>query len=113
MNMIAHFASTFWMTGREAAPFLIMGLILAGILHVLVPIRIINWALGGSGFRGAFRGALLGAPLPLCSCSVLPTVLTLRRRGASLSSVTSFMISTPETSIDALVITAALLPSVF
>ncbi|MBI2605908.1 MAG: permease [Deltaproteobacteria bacterium] len=115
--MIAHYVSAyfsaFWNTTREVAPFLVVGLMLAGVLHVLVSPAIILWALGSSGFRGAVRGAVLGVPLPLCSCGVLPTALTLRRKGASLSSAIAFMISTPETSIDALAITAVLLPGVF
>ncbi|HRK01190.1 MAG TPA: permease, partial [Oligoflexia bacterium] len=70
-------------------------------------------ALGGRGIGGAIRGALLGMPLPLCSCSVMPTAIALRRRGASVSSTTSFTIATPETSIDALAVTAALLPGAY
>lgn len=105
--------SAFWSTLRETAPFLVFGLLLAGVLHVLVPPRIILWALGYGGWKGAVRGALIGMPLPLSSCGVIPTSLTLRRQGASLSATTAFTVSTPETSIDALAVTAALLPSVF
>lgn len=113
LHYLSIYFSAFWSTTREVAPFLVLGFLLAGVLHVLVSPRIILWALGPSGFRGAVRGAILGVPLPLCSCGVLPTALTLRRKGASLSSATAFMISTPETSIDALAITAVLLPGVF
>lgn len=109
-GIIGQWASVFWATMRETAPFLVLGLMLAGMLHVLVPPSLILWALGQQGWRGAVRGAIIGMPLPLCSCGVLPTALTLRRQGASLSAATSFTISTPETSIDALAITAALLP---
>lgn len=113
LQFLLNWSSAFWMTLRETGPFLVFGLVLAGVLHVLVPSRIILWALGQGGWRGALRGALIGTPLPLCSCGVIPTALTLRRQGASLSATTAFTISTPETSIDALAITAALLPSVF
>lgn len=112
-DFLAQWASAFWLTLRETGPWLVIGLLLAGVLHVLVPARIILWALGHGGWRGAIRGALIGTPLPLCSCGVIPTALTLRRQGASLSATTSFTISTPETSIDALAITAALLPTIF
>lgn len=112
-DFLAQWGSAFWLTLRETGPFLVFGLVLAGVLHVLVPPRIVLWALGHGGWRGALRGALIGTPLPLCSCGVVPTALTLRRQGASLSATTAFTISTPETSIDALAITAALLPSVF
>lgn len=103
----------FWANMLETAPFLMVGLFCAGLLHVVVPARVILWALGGRGFSGAIRGALLGMPLPLCSCSVMPTAIALRRRGASVSSTTSFTIATPETSIDAFAVTAALLPGIF
>lgn len=113
IGFFGQWGSFFWATLRETAPFLVLGLLLAGILHVLVPSGVILWALGHKGWRGAVRGALIGMPLPLCSCGVLPTALTLRRQGASLSAAASFTISTPETSIDALAITAALLPAIF
>ncbi|MBI3558406.1 MAG: permease [Deltaproteobacteria bacterium] len=113
VEFLGHWGSVFWSTLRETAPFLVLGLLLAGILHVLVPPRIVLWALGHRGWRGAIRGSLVGLPLPLCSCGVVPTALTLRRQGASLSAMTSFTIATPETSVDALAITAALLPAIF
>ncbi len=113
VGFIGQWGSVFWSTLRETSPFLVLGLLLAGILHVLVPPRIVLWALGHRGWRGAIRGSLVGLPLPLCSCGVIPTALTLRRQGASLSAMTSFTIATPETSVDALAITAALLPAIF
>lgn len=112
-GFLVQWASIFWAVLRDTAPFLVLGLVLAGLLHVLVPPRLVLWALGQGGWRGAVRGALVGLPLPLCSCGVLPTALTLRRQGASLSAATSFTISTPETSVDAIAITAAMLPAAF
>src|SRR4051812_21296714 len=113
MGFIGQWASIFWATLRETSPFLVLGLLFAGILHVLVPSRIVLWALGHKGWRGAVRGSLIGVPLPLCSCGVLPTALALRRQGASLSAATAFTISTPETGLDALAITAAMLPAAY
>lgn len=113
VDFLLNFASAFWSSTRETAPFLILGLVLAGFLHVLVSSKIIMWVLGGQGLWSSIKGALLGAPLPLCSCSVMPTALTLRKNGASLSATTSFLISTPETSIDAIAITLALMPLAF
>jgi len=98
---------------RETGPFLVFGLFLAGLLHVFVPARLVLRALGKKGFKGAVLGAVIGTPLPLCSCSVIPTAFALRRQGASLSSTVSFTIATPETDIDALMITMALLPLSF
>lgn len=92
---------------------MLLGLLLAGLLHIFVPAKVVLWVLGKKGWVGAIRGAIAGMPLPLCSCGVVPTALTLRRQGASLSAIIAFTIATPETSIDALAITAALLPSAF
>lgn len=112
-DFLAQWASAFWLTLRETGAWLVIGLVLAGVLHVFVPARIILWALGHGGWRGALRGALIGAPLPLSSCGAIPAALKLRRQGASLSATTAFTISTPETSIDAIALTVALLPTVF
>lgn len=113
LGFLAQWASVFWTTLREIGPFLVFGLFLAGLLHVVVSPRIILWALGQRGWRGALRGALVGLPLPLCSSQAFPTALALRRQGASLSTTTAFTISTPESSIDSLAMTAALLPSLY
>lgn len=112
-EFIEQWGSAFWQTTRETGPFLVLGLFLAGLLHVFVPARLVLRALGKKGWRGAALGALIGTPLPLCSCSVIPTAFALRRQGASVSSTVSFTIATPETSIDALMITMALLPLSF
>lgn len=108
-----HFLATFWQNLQETAPYLLLGLLFAGLLHLVIPKNIIQWALGKAGLNGAVRGALVGTPVPLCSCSVMPTAIALRRQGASLSATTAFTIATPETSIDALFITAAMLPGAY
>jgi hypothetical protein len=64
---------------------------------------------GGHGLGAIFRAALFGAPLPLCSCGVLPAAIGLRRAGASKEATVSFLISTPETSVDSVAVTYALM----
>ena len=93
----------------DSAPWLLLGLLAAGLLKAWLPLDLVGRRLGGSGLADVSRAALLGAPLPLCSCGVLPAGLALRRSGASKASTTAFLISTPETSIDSVAISWALL----
>jgi uncharacterized protein len=93
----------------ETAPFLFVGFLLAGVLKVLVPTRWIQGQLGGEGVASISKAALLGVPLPLCSCSVIPTAASLRAAGAGRGPTTAFLISTPETGVDSISVTWALL----
>ncbi|MBF0418213.1 MAG: SO_0444 family Cu/Zn efflux transporter [Magnetococcales bacterium] len=93
----------------EMAPWLLFGLMTAGVIKAWVSeARISRW-LGGSGMGAVTRGALIGAPLPLCSCSVIPMAMSLRRQGASNPATVSFLVSTPETGIDSIALTWSLL----
>lgn len=93
----------------EAAPWLLLGLIMAGLIHSWVPKKLINRHLGSSGPWPILKAALLGAPLPLCSCGVLPVALGIRKAGASRGATVSFLISTPETGVDSVAVSYALL----
>lgn len=94
---------------NEMSPYLLLGFFLAGIMHAFVPGVVYNRYLGGKGFRSVFYGALFGVPLPLCSCGVIPTAMSLRKEGASKGATTSFLIATPETGIDSIIATYSLL----
>jgi len=89
------------------APFLFLGAALAGIIHVILPSDFIRNAL--SGRRGIWRAVLIGVPLPLCSCGVIPAGLGLRRDGASEGATVGFLISTPQTGVDSVLVSASLL----
>ncbi|MBD3334319.1 MAG: SO_0444 family Cu/Zn efflux transporter, partial [Candidatus Eisenbacteria bacterium] len=92
-----------------AAPFILFGLLVAGVLQVLLSTRgVLRWT-GQPGLSSVFRAALLGIPLPLCSCGVLPTAIGLHRKGASRPALASFLITTPETSTGSVMLTWALL----
>ena len=93
----------------DSAPWLLLGLILAGMLKVFVPMSWMHKQLGGHGFKSTVKAALLGAPLPLCSCGVIPAAVGLRRSGASKAATTSFLVSTPETGIDSVTVSYVLL----
>jgi len=93
----------------EAAPWLLFGLIAAGLLQAWVPESALRLWIGGQGGSAIARAALAGAPLPLCSCGVLPAALGLRRAGASRGATVSFLIATPETGPDSIAISWGLL----
>lgn len=93
----------------ESAPWLMLGLFVAGFMKAFVPQEWLAKHLGKPGFDSTVKAALLGAPLPLCSCGVIPAAMGLRRNGASKAATTSFLISTPETGIDSISISYALL----
>jgi len=92
-----------------AAPFLLLGLVLAGFLHVLMPARLIQRWLGEEGLSGVTKAALVGVPLPVCSCGVVPIAVEMRRKGASRPSSLSFLTTTPESSIDSIFFTWGLM----
>lgn len=92
----------------ESAPYLLLGFLLAGILHEFVPSGWIARRLGGERVGGVFLASLVGLPLPLCSCAVVPTADALHRKGAGRSSTLAFLISTPETSVESIALTFGL-----
>ncbi len=92
-----------------SAPWLVFGLVAAGLIRAWLPMSLVGSSLGGSGFAPVLRAALIGAPLPLCSCGTLPAAFSLRRAGASKASTTSFLIATPETGVDSVALSWVLL----
>ncbi len=107
MDFLARWAIALWDILVEAGVWLLAGFIVAGLLHALVPRAWIERQLGGRW--GVLKGALLGAPIPLCSCSVIPFVAGVRARGASKGASTSIAISSPEVDLPAIGLTWALL----
>ncbi len=111
MSVLTGVSQESWSLFEEAAPYLFLGFAVAGLLHALVPDDKILKYLGRSAgrIRSALNASLLGIPLPLCSCGVVPTALSLKNRGATKGATLSFLISTPETGVDSIAITYALL----
>lgn len=93
----------------EMSPFLLLGFLLAGILHAFVPSQLYARYLSADNLRSVVMAALLGIPLPLCSCGVIPTAMSLRREGASRSATVSFLIATPQTGVDSIMATYSLM----
>ena len=97
----------------EMAPFLLLGFLLAGILHVWVPNHLYVPKISRPNFKAVLWSALFGVPLPICSCGVIPTSIALRREGASKGASVSFLISTPATGVDSILATYSLLGGPF
>ncbi len=112
-GFIAEFGRSVWWTLREMSPFLLFGFLVAGLLSVFVKPENVERHLGGRGFLQVFKAAIFGVPLPLCSCGVIPVAASLRRHGASAGATTSFLISTPQTGVDSVMVTFSLLGPVF
>lgn len=97
----------------EMAPFLLLGFLLAGILHVWVPNKFYIPKISKSNFKSVLWAAIFGVPLPICSCGVIPTAIALKREGASKGASVSFLISTPATGVDSILATYSLLGGPF
>lgn len=97
----------------EMAPYLLFGFLIAGLLSVFVSQRMVERHLGGQGVGPVLKATLFGIPLPLCSCGVIPVAASLRKKGASRGATTSFLLSTPQTGVDSILVTLSLLGPVF
>ncbi len=98
-----------WEFSLEASLYLLLGFGLAGLIRAFINEKTIARHLGGRGLGPVLKAALIGAPLPLCSCGVLPAAAALRKAGASRGATTSFLISTPETGVDSVAVSWAML----
>ena len=91
------------------SPYLLLGFTLAGLMHAFVPRAMYSRYLSGNNFRSVLAAAILGIPLPLCSCGVIPTAMSLRKDGASKGATISFLIATPQTGVDSIIATYSLM----
>ncbi len=106
---MTEFIQAFLQLLLEASPWLVIGLFIGGLFKTLLPTRFLHKHLTKNDTGAIVKAAALGAPLPLCSCGVIPAAMGLRRAGASKSATTSFLVSTPETGVDSVFITYALM----
>lgn len=109
MAFLTDWIQQIWQVFLEAGPWLVAGFLVAGVIHVLVPVDKVTRHLGKPGLGGILKAALVGAPLPLCSCSVIPVASAIRRQGASRGATASFLVSTPETGVDSITLSYAML----
>lgn len=103
-----YFVALFNLTA-EMAPYLLLGFLFAGLLKVFLPADLMSKYLGKSSFSSVLNATILGIPLPLCSCGVLPAGISLHKNGASKGASVSFLVSTPQTGVDSILVTWSML----
>ena len=99
------FLDTFWLYLLRSAPYLMFGLLISGVAHHFISLKLIERNLGKNSIWSILKAALIGIPLPLCSCAVIPASITLKKSGASNGATSAFLISTPESGIDSIFMT--------
>ena len=99
------FITAVWLTLCELAPWLLIGMGLSGLLHVALPAKFVRQRL--RGFSGVLKAVAIGVPLPLCSCGVIPAGIGLKKDGASSGAAVGFLISTPQTGVDSILVSAS------
>lgn len=109
MDLISSFLTDIWHICNSMSPYILLGFLLAGLLHEFVPADFFIQHLSGKNFRSVLLSALFGIPLPLCSCGVIPTAMGLRREGISKGATVSFLIATPQTGVDSIIATYSLM----
>tara|TARA_B100001123_G_scaffold112393_1_gene131057 strand:- start:895 stop:1908 length:1014 start_codon:yes stop_codon:yes gene_type:complete len=103
------FLENIWNLMLELAPWLFVGTVMASLLHIWLPPDFINRRLGSGGPSSVLRAVVFGVPLPLCSCAVIPATVSLKKEGAGQGSALGFLIATPQTGVDSILVTASML----
>lgn len=109
MDKVIEFAQQLWFVYLETAPWLMLGLLVAAGVKIFSDHWPLQKWLGGDSVGTIIKASLIGAPLPLCSCGVLPAAIAMRRAGASREATVAFLISTPETGADSVAVSYSLL----
>ena len=113
METVVNIVLESWSIMAIMAPYLLLGFLVAGVLGAFVPVSFIETHLGKRGLRQIVKASLLGVPIPLCSCSVIPVTASLRKHGATRGATISFLTSTPQTGVDSIAATWGLLGPLF
>ncbi|MBN1358990.1 MAG: permease [Sedimentisphaerales bacterium] len=113
LDVLKQVGVDFWSVFAEMSPYLLFGFFVAGLLSMAVSRRMVERHLGGRGALPLFKAAIFGIPLPLCSCGVIPVSMSLHKQGASKGATVSFLLSTPQTGVDSILVTYSLLGLVF
>ncbi len=113
IDFLQRFFVDFWDVLLEMSPYLLLGFLVAGVLSVVLRPSLVERHLGGKGLLQTIKASAFGVPLPLCSCGVIPVAASLRRHGAGKGATTAFLISTPQTGVDSILVTYGLLGWVY
>ncbi|MHB9139455.1 MAG: SO_0444 family Cu/Zn efflux transporter [Victivallaceae bacterium] len=109
LKLLLQFLNEFWIITCQMAPWLLFGFLIAGLLSVFFSEAYVKKHLGKKGLKSIIKAALIGVPLPLCSCGVIPVTAALRKQGAGRGAAGSFLISTPQTGVDSFLVTYSML----
>ncbi len=110
---VSHFLEALWQLSIAMAPYILFGLVFAGILHEIVPDSIVTKHLGSDNVSSVVKSTLFGIPLPVCSCGVIPLATSIKKSGASKGATLSFLISTPITGVDSILATYGIFGWIF
>jgi uncharacterized membrane protein YraQ (UPF0718 family)/copper chaperone CopZ len=113
IGLLGNVIKEIWDFTLIVSPWLILGFLFSGLIHAFIGEKFIRQHLGGGGFSSVLKATLLGIPLPICSCGVVPLSAGLRNDGASKAATMSFLVSTPTTGIDSIFVTYAFLGAAF
>jgi uncharacterized membrane protein YraQ (UPF0718 family)/copper chaperone CopZ len=113
LEMITHIIIETWLVTARMSAWLLLGFGVAGLLSVFISPTWLERHLGGRGMGPVFKASLFGVPLPLCSCGVIPVAASLKQHGASRSATTAFLLSTPQTGVDSILVTWTMLGPLF
>ena len=110
---ITLFLEALWQLSVAMAPYILFGLLFAGVLHELVPDSIVTKYLGKDNISSVVKSTVFGIPLPVCSCGVIPLATSIKKSGASKGATLSFLISTPITGVDSIMATYGIFGWIF
>jgi len=113
LELITNIIIETWLVTARMAAWLLLGFGVAGLLSVFISPVWMERHLGGRGMGPIWKASLFGVPLPLCSCGVIPVAASLRQHGAGRSATTAFLLSTPQTGVDSILVTWTLLGPLF
>jgi len=105
MEYLVEFIDALVGLSNAMAPYILFGLVFAGILHELVPDTLVTKHLGKESISSVIKSTVFGIPLPVCSCGVIPLATSIKKSGASKGATLSFLISTPITGVDSILAT--------
>jgi uncharacterized membrane protein YraQ (UPF0718 family) len=112
LEIVQQLTAETWRIWTDAAPYVLFGFLAAGLIKAVLPEEAVARHLGGRSTTAVLKASVLGIPLPLCSCGVIPAAVSLRRQGAGRGASVAFLVSTPESGVDSIAITWALLDPV-
>jgi uncharacterized membrane protein YraQ (UPF0718 family) len=112
MNILVEIFTESWKLLQGSSIYVLFGIFVAGLMHVFIRPEAVSRHLGRGKVSSVLKAAALGVPIPLCSCGVLPAAVSLKRQGASNGATTAFLISTPESGVDSIALTYALIDPV-